>query len=198
LAAKISRTIAHWLDTGEELKGKGRSIRAGDVLILVRRRNLFVEEMIRALKQRGVPVAGTDRMILTDQIAVMDLMAMGAFALLPEDDLTLATVLKSPLVGMDETTLFELAHNRQASLWAELCAGAQTDKELEQIQQFLNTIRARADRQRPYEFFAELLIRDAGRKKLRARLGADVDDPVDEFLSEAVVFWRGWVNHLFR
>jgi len=190
LAAKISRTIAHWLDTGEELKGKGRPIRAGDVLILVRRRNLFVEEMIRALKQRSVPVAGTDRMVLTDQIAVMDLMALGAFALLPEDDLTLATVLKSPLIGMDEAILFELAHSRKASLWAELRTKAETSESLGAIYQHLSTVLARADRLRPYEFFAELLVRDGGRKKLRARLGADVDDPVDEFLSLALTYER--------
>lgn len=183
LAGKIAANIEHWLATGEELKGKGRPIRAGDILILVRRRNLFVEEMIRALKQRGVPVAGTDRMVLTDQIAVMDLMALGAFSLLPEDDLTLATVLKSPLVGLNEEQLFTLARNRKASLWAELCSRTDEQRAFSAAQKFLSSVLSRADRLRPYEFFAEILVRDGGRKKLRARLGADVDDPVDEFLS---------------
>jgi len=194
LSGKIGATIAHWLDSNEELKGKGRPIRAGDILILVRRRNLFVEEMIRSLKKHGVPVAGTDRMVLTDQIAVMDLMALGAFSLLPEDDLTLATVLRSPLVGLSEEQLFDLARNRKGSLWAEL--GKQADEKagaknaFATAHELLSTVLSRSDRLRPYEFFAELLVRDGGRKKLRARLGADVDDPVDEFLSLALAYER--------
>jgi ATP-dependent helicase/nuclease subunit A len=190
LAGKIAATIDHWLSTGEELKGKGRPICAGDVLILVRRRNLFVEEMIRALKKKGVPVAGTDRMVLTDQIAVMDLMALGAFSLLPEDDLTLATVLKSPLVGLSEEQLFKLAHKRKGTLWAELSARMDEENVFAEAHKLLSAALSRSDRLRPYEFFAELLVRDGGRQKLRARLGADVDDPVDEFLSLALAYER--------
>ena len=190
LAAKIAGTIGTWLETGEELAGKGRAIRAGDILILVRRRNRFVEEMIRALKQRGVPVAGTDRMVLTEQIAVMDLMAAGAFALLPEDDLTLATVLKSPLVGLSEEELFDLAHARGGTLWAALGEKAEGNARYADAHGLLSRVLSRADLLRPYEFFAELLVRDGGRRNLKARLGADVDDPVDEFLARALAYER--------
>ena len=81
-------------------------------MVLVRRRTLFIQALVRALKERQLPVAGVDRMLLTEQLAVMDLMALGRFVLLPEDDLTLATVLKGPLVGLDEDALFALAHGR--------------------------------------------------------------------------------------
>src|SRR3546814_20896579 len=77
--------------------------------------------MVRRLKKENVAVAGADRMVLTYEIAVMDLMALGRFVLLPEDDLTLATLLKSPLVGLDEDELFELAWNRgERRLWHTL------------------------------------------------------------------------------
>src|SRR5690606_15332479 len=95
-------------------------IRPGDIMILVRRRDALVEELVRALKDRGVPVAGVDRMKLTEQLAVMDLMALGEALLLPEDDLTLATVLKGPLFGFSEEELFRLAHGREGTLWAAL------------------------------------------------------------------------------
>lgn len=190
LADQIASTIAHWLNSGEVLEGTGRRIKAGDVLILVRRRNVFVEEVIRALKRREVPVAGTDRMVLTEQIAVMDLMAAAAFALLPEDDLMLATVLKSPLIGLDEDALFDLAHNRQGSLWHELSRRKDEKDSLREAHSLLSIWRTRSSSMRPYEFFAELLVADRGRKKLRARLGADVDDPVDEFLSLALGYER--------
>eukprot|EP00435_Cladocopium_sp_Y103_P077738 s1_g1477.t1 len=190
LAERVASTIAHWLASKEVLQGEGRPITAGDVLILVRRRNTFVEEVIRALKHRNVPVAGTDRMVLTDQIAVMDLMAAAAFALLPEDDLTLATVLKSPLIGFDEDALFELAHDRDGTLWQALASRQHEQEQFREAHTLLSSWRTRADQVRPYEFFAQLLIADGGRLNLRARLGADVDDPVDEFLSLALGYER--------
>ena len=91
------------------LPAKGRKVRAGDILILVRRRDPFTTPMIRELKRLGVPVAGADRMKLTDQLAVQDLVALADFLLMPEDDLTLAVVLKSPLFGFDDDDLFTLA-----------------------------------------------------------------------------------------
>jgi ATP-dependent helicase/nuclease subunit A len=91
--------------------------------VLVRRRTGgFVPRLVRALKERNVQVGGADRLRLTDQIAVQDLLALGDVLLLPEDDLALATVLKSPLVGLDEGQLYALAHGRPGTLWARLAA----------------------------------------------------------------------------
>ena len=96
---------------------------AGDIMILVRRRGFFAEEMIRQLKKRAIPVAGADRLQLVSHIAVKDLIALGRFALLPRDDLNLATLLKSPFCGLSEQSLFEVAYDRgKASLWDRLRA----------------------------------------------------------------------------
>src|SRR4029450_6910404 len=96
LANRIARQIRHWLDSGEILASRNRPVRAGDILILVRKRVPFAAPMVKTLKALGIPVAGADRMQLTEQLAVMDLMALGDCLLLPEDDLTLAVVLKGP------------------------------------------------------------------------------------------------------
>ena len=72
------------------------------------------------MKNAGVAVAGADRLVLTEHIAVMDLLALADALLLPQDDLALATVLKSPLFGLDEDALFHLAYNRKGSLRAAL------------------------------------------------------------------------------
>jgi ATP-dependent helicase/nuclease subunit A len=107
------------------LAARGRPIRPGDIMVLVRRRTRFIDELVRRLKQRGIAIAGVDRMVLTEQLAVMDLMALGQFLLLPDDDLTLATVLKGPLVGLTEEELFTLAHGRGTRrLWDVLKAHA--------------------------------------------------------------------------
>src|SRR3546814_15853856 len=96
-------------------------MRPGDIMVLVRRRNIFLNALVRELKVLGVPVAGVDRMRLTEQLAVMDLVALGRVLLLPDDDLSLACVLKGPLVVLDEAQLFTLDYARgRKSLWQRL------------------------------------------------------------------------------
>lgn len=191
LAERIALTIEDWIDTGEILVSRDRPIRPGDILILVRRRDAFVTEMIRRLKKRNIAVAGADRMVLTDEIAVMDLMALGRFVLLPEDDLTLATLLKSPLIGLDENELFDLAWNRgEHRLWRMLQKRASENERFKAAHDLLVRLLARADFEPPYEFFAHVLGEEQGRLKLLSRLGADAADPIDEFLSLALAFER--------
>ena len=114
LATRIADTIGGWLESGEMLASEARPMRAGDILILVRKRAPFAAAMISALKLRGIPVAGADRLMLTEQIAVQDLIALGDVLTLPEDDLALAAVLKSPLIGLDDDDLMALAPGGKA------------------------------------------------------------------------------------
>ncbi|MEN3976504.1 double-strand break repair helicase AddA [Emcibacter sp. SYSU 3D8] len=188
LADRIARQIAHWLSSGEKLESKDRPILPDDIMILVRRRNDFFTAMVRALKRAGVPVAGVDRMVLTDQLAVMDLLALGRFVLMPEDDLTLAVVLKSPLVGLSEDNLFALAHGRDGRLWQAL-SDRRDEPAFAAARSFLDGCLARADRIPPYEFFAQVL--DTGRRRaMLERLGPDALDPLDEFLALALDYER--------
>lgn len=189
LADKIAGTVQGWLRNKEMLSAENRPIRAGDILILVRRRAKFAETMITSLKKHGIDVAGADRMTLTNQIAVMDLLAVGRFALMPEDNLSLAEVLKSPLIGLNDDALFNLAHKRKGTLWAELCARKNERSEYKTAQTKLYDFLARADFTPPYEFFAHLL-QNGGRKALVQRLGLDAQDPIDEFLSLALEYER--------
>jgi len=189
LASKIADTIQGWIDGGDILTSQNRPIEAGDVLILVRRRARFAEEMVRQLKARAIPVAGADRMVLTEQMAVMDLLSAGRFAVLPEDDLTLAEILKSPLVGLSEDELYTLAYDRKGPLWAELKRRKSELPAFQHAHDVLSTLLARADFMPPYEFYAGLL-RDGGREALTARLGLDAEDPIDEFLGLALDFER--------
>jgi ATP-dependent helicase/nuclease subunit A len=189
LARRIAETIGKWLspESRERIVGHDgapRRIRPGDVMILVRSRNAFFDAMIRALKDRKVKVAGADRLMLRDHIAVMDLVAVGRAALVPDDDLTLACVLKSPLVGLKEDDLFELAANRSGSLARALAASA--DECARDAARRLAIWRSRARTLSPYAFYARLLGEDGGRKALLRRLGPDAADPIDEFLALAL------------
>jgi len=190
LSQRIADTIGAWLTEGEILPSACRPIRESDIMILVRNRGSFAEKMVNALKKRSIAVAGADRMILTEQLAVMDLMALGHFLLLPEDSLTLAVVLKSPLFGMDEDDLFNLAHKRSGTLWESLKKAAETDPKLRVVRDRLGELLDRADTMPPYEFYARLLGPEGGRRALLSRLGLEADDPIDEFMALALDFER--------
>ena len=193
IAEKISGWIAAAPGPGEDgwLEAQNRPIRAGDIMVLVRRRGTFVPALVRALKARGVEVAGVDRMNLTEQLAVMDLMALGDFLLLPSDDLTLAALLKGPFIGFDEEQLFALAWQRgKQSLWQTLVARCGETPAFSHAHGILSGLLAKADFQPSFEFYAEFLGAGGGRAQLLGRLGVEAADPIDEFLSAALAHER--------
>lgn len=170
-----------------QLAARGRPVEPGDIMVLVRRRTAFVDHLIRALKARGVPVTGRDRMNLLEELPVMDLLMLAQFALLPDDDLALATVLKGPFIGFDDNDLFTLAHGRSGSLWQALI-GSDSNPLFAAAGQFLRRVLAQVDLAGPFDFFSHILVELDGRKKLAARLGEEIHDPLDELLEEAMSF----------
>lgn len=203
LAATMADQIARWLADGERLVSRNRPLRPGDIMVLVRSRDQFVGHLVRALKDREVPVAGVDRMVLTEQLAVMDLMALARFLVLPEDDLNLAVLLKSPLVGLSEEQLFQVAHGRPGRLWAALTERAKSDEALFAAWDYLRALLADTDYRAPYELFAGVLSRPcppdpqgSGRRAILARLGAEAQDPLEEFLTACLLFEREHVASL--
>ncbi len=186
LAEKIATTIKGWIDAKETLPARSRPIRAGDILILVQSRNAIVQWLMRALKSHDVPVAGVDRMMLTQEIAVMDLLALAHFALLPSDDLTLAGLMKSPLVGLAEEELFDLSYARSGSLWDSV------RKKKPELAAWLQGWVGKAGTATPYAFFAEVLgtpcfaDKISGRRAFYGRLGYDIQDALDEFLNSCL------------
>jgi ATP-dependent helicase/nuclease subunit A len=188
LAERLASRIKKWLDNKVQLPGHNSPIRPGDIMILMPRREPFASEIIRKLTQRGVPVAGADRIRLKNEIAVMDLIALGRFVLLPEDDLNLAALLRSPLIGLSEKELFTLSHARKGRLWHALSEGSADLPSFAAAHGFLSDMLRRSDFTPPYEFFAEALIGKGARARLLARLGPEASDAIDEFLSLALEY----------
>ena len=194
LAERIARCIEGWIARGDVLPSRDRPIRRGDIMILVQRRSGFVDEMVRALKQSGIDCAGIDRLVISEAIAVMDLIALGRFVLLPEDDLTLAVVLRSPLIGLTEEELFTLAYGRGAvTLWRAL--RRRDEPRLRAAHAFLAAALGRADFMPPFEFYAHVLGA-GGRRALVGRLGPEANEPIDELLGRALEFERDHVPSL--
>lgn len=209
LARLLARQIRDWLDRGDMVSAGAerqpdgseglRPMHAGDIMVLVRRRGPFVEAFVKACKSLDVPVAGVDRIKLTEQLAVMDVLALCRFLLLPDDDLTLATVLKSPLLGLDEDGLFHLAQGRPGTLWSRLQDRARrpdSDRSGDQALQdrlvamhgVLSRLLEKSDFLRPFELLEEILTRQGGRARLLARLGEEARDPLDELLTLALQY----------
>ncbi len=198
VAENIATQIEEWIEKGEILASKGRPVNAGDILILVRRRSGFVHYMMSELKKRNIKVAGLDRMDLTDELSIMDMMAIANFTLLPSDDLTLAVVLKSPFIGLSEEDLFDLAYGREKgkSLWSVLLKRKSERPSFEAAAEYLTKLSNYSDFHPPFEFFSYLLGPMRGREKLIARLGEQINDPVDEFLNQAMKYEKNNISSM--
>jgi ATP-dependent helicase/nuclease subunit A len=187
LGRRIARRVAHWIRTDARFDDDGKPITPGDVLVLVRNRGAIFDSVLKALKQEGVPVAGADRMKLSEQIAVMDLLALGRVVLLPEDDLSLAALLRSPLFDLAEENLLTLANGRgDLSLWAAL--GASAEPGLAPMRGRLERWRALSRKLDPFAFYAHVLSADGARRELTARLGPEADEAMGVFMAQL----RAW------
>lgn len=184
LISNPSETIA---STNENPSGR---IRPQDILVVVQQRRPFVELLARALKAEGVATAGVDRMRLATQLVVNDLLALGQAASLPDDDLAVATLLKSPLCGVSEEALFDLAYDRrQMPLWRRLKLAARAADASEayvRAWDLLGQAMTRADFAPPFVFYQWALGPMQGRARLVANMGTGVLDPLDEFLALAL------------
>jgi ATP-dependent helicase/nuclease subunit A len=190
LARRIARAVRRMVDAREPVGIERRAVRYGDILILVRQRGELFEAIIRALKQEGVEVAGADRLVLAEHIAVMDLMALADALLLPQDDLALATVLRSPLFGFTDEDLFAVAWDRGGSLRDALLQKAAERALFAEAIAFLDKLAEMARRETPFAFYAQILGAGGGRRRFLARLGAEANDALDEFLNLAFDYER--------
>lgn len=186
LSRAIADEVQDWIEHGKD----GRSVAPGDILILVRRRRDLAARIVARLQSRHVPVAGVDRFSLTQSLAVQDLLAAMRFAVQPLDDLNLASLLVSPLLGWTQDDLFDFAHGRKGrTLWKQL-----RDRESEVAPETMAALRGwlgMADFTTPFRFLDALLSGPLdGRRKLYRRLGREARDPIDELLGQALAFER--------
>lgn len=196
LAEQVAQSIRDMIEQGETIPEDGevpgsfvrRKVQPGDFLILVQRRSDLFAEIIRACKAAELPIAGADRLKVGAELAVKDLAALLSFLATPEDSLSLATVLKSPLFGWPEQRLFDLAHRRQEQfLWAALRNRAE---EFPETLAILNDLRSQIDFLRPYDLIERILTRHHGRRLLLGRLGPEAEDGINALLSQALAYER--------
>lgn len=188
LAAEISRLIhQETIQLQQDGEPVIRRIQPGDFLILFPTRSPLFHELIRACKREGLAVAGADRLRISEELAVRDLKALLQFLALPEDDLSLACALRSPLFGWSERDLFDLAHKRLkgGKLWPALRT---MREDVPETMSIIDDLARQAEFLRPYDLLERILIRHDGRRRLLGRLGPDAEDAIDALLSQALEF----------
>jgi len=192
IAGEIKALVARGDGVFDKDRRAWRPADFGDVLILVRRRGVLFEEILRELKRSGVAVAGADRLSLSAHIAFDDLIAAARFALFPDDDLTLAALLKTPLCGLDDDDIYALAKDRRPrSLWTVLRERGGEQRRWAEALDLLQALRRLAGRHTPFDFYARLVgLTNADGRSVRARmltrLGSEAGDVIDEFLARVL------------
>ncbi|MEO7410618.1 MAG: UvrD-helicase domain-containing protein, partial [Sphingomicrobium sp.] len=199
-ASHVAKQVRQWIDEAPVMASTGRPLSAGDVLILVRSRGELASLLVARLFAERVPVAGIDRLHLHRPLAVKDLLAAVGFAVQPFDDLTLANLVVSPLIGWDQEQLYDVAKARgKKPLWSVLLSrdgeGGFVDDALGKLRQVL----AMADYTTPARFLETILSGPLdGRRKLLHRLGPEARDPIEELLSAALEYERDDIVSLDR
>ncbi len=199
LARRVVDEMVRLLDAGTRIAGRDGTVRAvtpGDFLVLVQGRDALFHELIRRCKEVGLPIAGADRLRIGGEIAVKDLTALLSFLATPDDSLSLAAALRSPLFGWSEQDLYALAQPRtERHLWQALRKPETAARHPETLR-ILHDLRDRADYLRPYELLERILIVHGGRARLIARLGAEAEDGIDALLGQALAHERRAVPDL--
>ena len=201
LAEAVAARVAGLINSRHELPGAKRAVSAGDFLILVQSRGPLFHAIIKSLKAHDVDVAGADRLKIVEEMAVKDLLALMQFLATPEDDLSLAAALRSPLFGLSEQDLYKLAHGRKGTLWQSLWAHRDDWPE---VVEMLDKLQGQADFLRPYDLLEQVLTKYDGRRRLVARLGHEAEDGIDELLTQSLRYesveaplltgFLGWIN----
>ncbi|MBO6883507.1 MAG: double-strand break repair helicase AddA [Marivita sp.] len=193
LAKRVARFIHQTLENriaipvgAKNGEVEARAVHAGDFLILVRSRGALFHEILKACKVLSLPIAGADKLKVMAELAVKDLRALLSFLATPEDSLSLASALRSPLFGLDEQAIFDLAHRRTSPhLWEEL---RRRRDDFPLVMEILDDLRGQVDFLRPYDLLERVLIRHKGRQKLIGRLGEEAEDGIDALLNQALAY----------
>ena len=196
LAERIAQSIKQMIDDETTIPEDGptrgtfvrRPVHAGDFLILVQRRSDLFSEIIRACKAAQLPIAGADRLKVGAELAVKDLAALLSFLATPEDSLSLACALKSPIFGWSEQMLFDLSHRRTSKyLWTALRDRA---ADFPKTMEIIDDLRNQTDFLRPFDLIERILTRHKGRQNLLGRLGLEAEDGINALLSQALAYER--------
>ncbi len=182
IASFVQDAITNQLPISVE--GKVRPVQEKDILILLQRRSALFHFIIKELKSKNLNIAGADALKVGTELAVKDILSTLRFLATPEDDLSLAEALRSPIFGFSEQELYSIAHGRHGFLWEALRASEHHTETVDAIWALLR----QADFLRPYELMTLILTELGGRERLLHRLGPESEDGINALLEQSLVY----------
>lgn len=168
-----------------------------DFMILVRQRAPLAAPMTFALKQRGIPVAGSDRIVLPEFPVIKDLMNLLRFCMNTKDDYSLCCVLKSPMFRFSENDIYKLCANRNKDMPVFDLLADSHQSVFEILSDFMRLYAVSG----PYTFFSYVLNHYNMREKMVAALGEHILDPLEEFMTICLSYERtrpGTLRHFIK
>lgn len=169
LANNIAMKIKVILDSKTTIDN--HLVQPRDIMVIVKTRDDFYYKLIQSCNELNIPINGLDRINLNNYIGIEDFILIIKFALMPHDDLNLATILKSPLFNISEENLLEICALRSNSVWQEIQNRANLDEFID-IYSKLNAI-LNNNYMKPSEFINYILYDLEAKEKFIARLGQE-------------------------
>ena len=201
--------ISGIVDKIENLIKTGACVPA-DIMILVQNRNPMAVPMANELKRRGIPVAGSDRVILPNFPVIRDLMNLVRFCINNNDDYSLCCVLKSPIFGLSDVAIYNICSVRNAEnarrkasnsdfvpMTILGCLESEYPEVYTELTDFMRVFAVSG----PYSFFTYVLDNYNTREKMVAALGTQIIDPLEEFVTICLAYERtrpGTLKHFLK
>ncbi len=182
LAQIIAKKIKKFFTDKKFSASKNRIAEFGDVMILLKERKSNLGNLlVKYLQLEQIPVSSADRIDFGKNIIVQDLLVMAKFILLPEDDLNLACLLKSPFFNISEEELLAiclLKNQAKISLFTAL-----KEKNSRLYQELLDLIEENQKQQFSIgQFFGYFLIEKSKKEAILDRFGKAGEEIINQFL----------------
>ncbi len=167
-----------------------------DIMILVQKRGTFVDLLSKALKKRGIDIAGNDRVKLPEFSPIKDMLYLTRFCLDQSDDYSLCCLLKSPFYSLKEQDILSLCTIKNNDKNIDIFTVLST--QFPNIYADLTDKIEQSKKLAPYSFFTYVLNKNDARKKFISALGKQVIDPIEEFLTMCLAYERTQPGTLYH
>jgi len=132
----LVQKIGEWIKSKNPDDVMPNDVMPNDVMILLRNRtNGLLEGLVKNFHQNKIPFTSIAKVKFSENLIVQDLLAAAKFTLLPQDDLNLASLLKSPFFNFSEDELLEICikKNRDQTTIYKALEGSEVRKKLDDL-----------------------------------------------------------------
>ena len=192
LAGKTANSIKELLNSNTVLATTEELVKPADIMILLRNRTIM-PEIIAALDKHAIPHSGADEIDLHNDQICEDIINLLKFIANPNDDLSLASTLRSPMFAFTDDELLSLATSKNnGSLWGKLFSNTEFAETKQVLITLLNSILP------PYDLIIKALELTEAKGKYICRMANNststattlvrIEESINAFLNSALTW----------